>query len=664
MPELSNPEIAKGLRYGGRLYPTLALAFVVLLAAWMGNANGGYFVGDWAWPAFALAVGALFVAFIGPLGGVDSRWAVLALGLFGAYTGWTLISLLWAANKGDAWLGAGQTYLYLLAFLVTVGLVALNASRRWVLAVASLGPATIAALTLLALPTQSGELFDDGRLVGTVGYYNGEAAFLLVPFWVSVYVAGSRRVNVFLRAAVLAGAVLSLNLAIMTQSRGAMVAMAFSLLVFFVFSGQRLRGLLALLPLAVALFLAFPGLNGVYVTLSEGGDVAAALRGPLPVVWLGALGAGLYGLVWGLVDARWRPGTQSVRIAGAVVLAAVVILFAVGTTLFVERVGDPVEVAQQRWEAFKTNDTTGEDQSRYLSVSGNGRATLWKVAWEDFSARPILGVGTHNWEGTYYELRDQTSGFARQPHSLPLEVLSERGVVGGALFFGFLAVCVASGLWERFTRFHSEGKGQAGALVAAVAYWFVHSSADWFWQIPAVTLPAIVFLALLVAPWGGESERVSARWPLRMGGVGLAVLALLVFAPLFVADHGLARSVATENPEAALAAVESAQKYNPLEPRLAQREAEVAKASGDWGRAEDAYKRVIRLNPEHYAPYAVLAESYMVRGRTGEALRYYQKAHTLNPLDTELNQQIKRLRSADSRRPINLDGQADSTDRG
>lgn len=442
------------------------------------------------------------------------------------------------------------------------------------------------------------------------------------------------------------------------------MAMAVSLLVFFVFSGQRLRGLLALLPLAVALFLAFPGLNGVYVTLSEGGDVAMALQGPLPIVWLGALGAGLYGLVWGLVDARWRPGTRSVRIAGAAVLAAVLILFAVGTTLFVERVGDPVEVAQQRWEAFEANDTTGEAQSRYLSVSGNGRATLWKVAWEDFSTHPILGVGTHNWEGTYYELRDQTSGFARQPHSLPLEVLSERGVVGGALFFGFLAVCVASGLWERFTRFHSEGKGQAGALVAAVAYWFVHSSADWFWQIPAVTLPAIVFLALLVAPWGGESERVFARWPLRMGGVGLAVLALLVFAPLFVADHGLARSVATENPKAALATVESAQKYNPLEPRLAQREAEVAKASGDWGRAEDAYKRAIRLNPEHYAPYAVLAESYMVRGRTGEALRYYQKAHTLNPLDTELKQQIKRLRSADSRRTINLDGREDSTDRG
>lgn len=646
MPNLFQLNVPKGLRDRGRFYPTLALVCVALLVAWMGNANGGYFVKDWALPAFILVVAALLVAAIAPVSGADLRWAVLALGLFVAYTAWTLISLLWSANKGDAWLGAGQTYLYLLAFLVTVALISLNASRRWVLAASTLGPATIAAFTLLALPSRMGELFDNDRLVGTVGYYNGEAAFLLVPFWVSIYVAGSRRVNVFLRAAVLAGAALSLNLTVMTQSRGAMVAMVVSLPIFFLFSGQRLRGLLALLPLTVALFTAFPGLNGVYVALSDGGNGVAALREALPIVWLGAAGAGLYGLIWGLVDARWRPGSRSVRISGGIVLAACLILLTIGATSFVERVGDPVEVAQQKWEAFKTNDTTGEAQSRYLSVSGTGRFTLWEVAWEDFVSHPVLGIGTQNWEGTYYELREQTSGFARQPHSLPLEMLSERGAVGGALFFGFLGVCVASGLWRRFTKFHAEGKGQAGALVAAVAYWFVHSNAEWFWQIPAATMPAIVFLALLVAPWGAEPEPASLRWPLRVGGVGLAALALLVFAPLFIADRGLARSFA-KDPEVALAAVESAQRFNPLEPRLAQREAEIAKLSGNWGRAEDAYKQAIKLNPEHYAPYAILAESYMVRGRTEEALRYYRMALTLNPLDTELRQQVKRLQSTD-----------------
>jgi hypothetical protein len=67
-------------------------------------------------------------------------------------------------------------------------------------------------------------------------------------------------------------------------------------------------------------------------------------------------------------------------------------------------------------------------------------------------------------------------------------VLSERGLVGGILFFGFLATCLGTGLVRRFAQLSSEGKAQVGAMVAAVAYWFVHSSAEWFWQITAVTL--------------------------------------------------------------------------------------------------------------------------------------------------------------------------------
>jgi hypothetical protein len=48
-----------------------------------------------------------------------------------------------------------------------------------------------------------------------------------------------------------------------------------------------------------------------------------------------------------------------------------------------------------------------------------------------------LGVGTYNYEATYYHLREKDEGYVRQPHTLPLEVLSERGLIGGALFFGY-----------------------------------------------------------------------------------------------------------------------------------------------------------------------------------------------------------------------------------
>jgi hypothetical protein len=109
-----------------------------------------------------------------------------------------------------------------------------------------LGPAVVAALTLLTPVTYLGDGTSagasEGRLFGTVTYHNGEAAFLLIPFWVAVYLGGSRHINPIVRGAALAGAVLSADLAVLTQSRGAMVAMAVSLLVFFLSSGQRLRG--------------------------------------------------------------------------------------------------------------------------------------------------------------------------------------------------------------------------------------------------------------------------------------------------------------------------------------------------------------------------------------------------------------------------------------
>src|SRR3712207_2544351 len=90
-----------------RLAPTLVLVAVVLLASWMGYANGGYLLSQWALVAIFLAMLALIISVVGAFRGTGSRWSTVAVGLFVAYTVWTFASLLWAPNQGDAWIGAG-----------------------------------------------------------------------------------------------------------------------------------------------------------------------------------------------------------------------------------------------------------------------------------------------------------------------------------------------------------------------------------------------------------------------------------------------------------------------------------------------------------------------------------------------------------------------------
>src|SRR5919202_944818 len=85
--------------------------------------------------------------------------ALIVIVLFGAYTVWTFVTLLWSPNQGDAWLGAGQTLLYLLVFWIALGLISLGASRRWAFAASAIGPAIVAAFTLLMLSTRIDDLF-------------------------------------------------------------------------------------------------------------------------------------------------------------------------------------------------------------------------------------------------------------------------------------------------------------------------------------------------------------------------------------------------------------------------------------------------------------------------------------------------------------------------
>src|SRR5215210_308842 len=78
-----------------------------------------------------------------------------------------------------------------------------------------------------------------------------------------------------------------------------------------------------------------------------------------------------------------------------------------------------------------------------LSFRLPARYTLWQVAWEDFASHFFGSEPTSTRRHTF-QAREWDVGYDRQPHSLPLEVLSER-VVGGVVFFGFPIICLSVG---------------------------------------------------------------------------------------------------------------------------------------------------------------------------------------------------------------------------
>ena len=83
---------------------------------------------------------------------------------------------------------------------------------------------------------------------------------------------------------------------------------------------------------------------------------------------------------------------------------------------------------------------------------------------------------------------------AVEVHSLVMEMATELGLPGLALLGAFLVGVAAAG-----RRALAGGAPLAAGASAVCATWLLHASIDWDWQMPAVTLPAIVLAGGLLA---------------------------------------------------------------------------------------------------------------------------------------------------------------------
>jgi UDP-GlcNAc:undecaprenyl-phosphate GlcNAc-1-phosphate transferase len=563
---------------------------------------------------------------------------------------WTLLSATWAESVDQAVI-EGNRLLVLVAVL-GVALILVRDERRaaWLVGVLGAGILVVALWTVGTMlgPTPA-SVFLSGRLHEPLGYINAEATVFIMGFWISM--ALSERRNPALAGLGLAAATLMAALVVLSESRGAALAAAASgIAVLAVVPGRRRRAF-ALLLVAGGVLVASDSLQEVYRTGLGGQPPVDVVRHAARATLAAAGGAGI---VWAAVSAIAARGIavnpRLTRRAATVVLS-VLALGAVGVAAAASsRIADTID---RQYTAFVHLSEPGSEAqlpsagSRLVSGGGN-RFDYWRVAWEVWQTRPLLGVGAGNYDASYFRSRT-TSEDVRQPHSIELQALSETGLIGAILLvLAFVAIAVGGLRAGRAARTETMTRTVVVAGVGGGAAWMAHASVDWMHLLPGVTAIALCLIAVLLrrrTPL--EAPQSSAPPHLRPAAVALAavVAAALVLAGASLTRQGLAdhyRAKAADalpgDPANALVQADRSLRLNGDAVRTYYVKA-AAQARFDRGaEAERTLQAAAAKEPSDFVTWALLGDLALRRGHEPEAKAYYVKAARLNPRDPALAQ--------------------------
>jgi len=629
----------------------LALVLLTAVWSWWAIAEGAYF-GVVLFPgALVLAAGLLVLANAAPWWGslrlsrpaAVALWSLITLGI------WTALSALWSPAPDTAISDAQRVFTYAIAFGLGLWLCNLL-GRRMQLALVPVAAAGLLAgawvvATLLTGDDPRDYLEVDGTLDFPLGYRNANAAFFAIAIWPTLGLAAARELDWRLRGLALATAVLCLELAVASQSRGSILAGIVALGVYVLLAPDRARSVawlvLAILPSLVIL----PASIDLYREFNDSGATAAlgelrslgrwALIGVVIALSVGAIAARLDDRV---SDSRERLARLN-RIATVGVIAAV----AGAIAAFSLAVGDPLEFVGQRVEEFETQGSPNraEADSRFTLNAGSERGDLWRVALLRAGADPLFGDGAGGYQYSYNLERTNSTQWVHDAHSVELEILSELGIPGLLLLAAALVGATAGALRSR--RLGPSAAGLSAAALTAGAYWLTHASIDWFWTYPGVTAPVMALAGAACAPALRTPEPASEERP-RTVLIGAVVVVAITMIPAFLSERYTNSAFDTwrADPERAYGDLDAAAALNPLaeEPLLA--EAAIAHEEGDRGRAIEALREAVERRPDEWAAHYLLARRYL-SSHPELALSELRIADELNPREELVDSTLERL---------------------
>jgi O-antigen ligase/polysaccharide polymerase Wzy-like membrane protein/tetratricopeptide repeat protein len=574
----------------------VAFAPVVGLAA----AQGGYFPTSWGWASVPLLWGVAIALIVRTQARLNPYERVF-VGALAAFTGWVALSAAWSSAFGQSILEAERVLVYVAAVSAALLLSRARLARQLlggVLAAISL-IAGFSLLTRLA-PDRVGVYDPEGiyRLAQPIGYWNGLGLFAAMGALIAFGLAARAR-TIPARAACAALLVVLLPTLYFTFGRAAWIALAAGAVAALAVDSTRLQLLAALLvvgPAPAAAVLIASQQSGL---THAGTPIArAAHDGHRLAVVLALLAAVNAVLAVGFAYAERRVEVSVwVRRAFAV---AVGVVLALTAAVGFNRYGGPVTLAKKGYATFKTAPPRTENDlnRRLLSFSGNGRAALWGLAWDDARRHPLLGAGPGTYERYFLAHQPEDVVLVRDAHGLYIETIAEVGPFGLALLIAAFLTPLAA---LKRARRHPLVPAAVGAYVA----YLVHTGVDWDWELSAVTLAGLLCgVAILLFGRRWTPPRPLSL-PTRVVGASAAVAAATFAAIALLGSSALSRS-------------------------------DSALEHGDPARAATDARRARSLMPWSPKPWAALARAQLAAGLAPDARRSFRRAISMDRGDWHL----------------------------
>ncbi len=596
------------------------------------------------------------------------------VGLLLAFASLSALSVVWSVQPDASWQNAGLMFAYSAVFGAAVVL-ARAAPERW--------PAVIGGVTLAAVVVCGYALLTKvfpssldahdiyARLQAPYGYWNATGLTAAMGVIGCMWLGARRRGHALLSALAYPATGLLLVALMLAYSRGALVALALGLALWFAVVPLRLRGAAILLTgavgagLVVAWDFSKHALSTESVAL-HARVIAGRQLGVLLVAMLALLA--IVGVAIGFSTDR-RPLSRVTRYnAGAVllsILALAVIAFA--GALAASHRGLPGSISHGFNSLTNTHAAVPANTPGRLTAIGSVRARYWNEALKVFQAHPVLGAGARSY-GTA-RLRYRTEDLeANDAHGFVVQTLSDLGLVGLAIALALFVTWMAaagrsthpfnrrwtSWRWQPTPMPYTPERIGMLSMLCLVVVFGVHSTVDWTWFVPGDACVALFCAGWLAGrgplvgtagvdfPTEDALQRPSLPslrevGPLRLGIAAAVVIAALLAAwaqwqPQRSADASQeALALSARDPAAARAAAQNAVDYDPVSAEALFTLSTIQQHAGESALARATLVRAVHLQPSNPQTWKALGEYDLLGGNPTAALDELRATVYLNP---------------------------------